>query len=78
MIPTTSTANIRMISENSRVDAADRMMANWAGSWLTIEMKISSDIPLPMPRWVISSPSHITNAVPAVNVITMIATRPGV
>ena len=25
-------------------------------------------MPLPMPRWVISSPSHMTSAVPAVHV----------
>ena len=37
-----------------------------------------SDIPLPTPRWVMSSPSHITMAVPAVIVSTMRMTRPGV
>ena len=34
-------------------------------------VKMMSDIPLPMPRWVISSPSHMINAVPAVIVMTM-------
>ncbi len=34
-------------------------------------MKISSDMPLPMPRSVISSPSHMITAVPAVIVMTM-------
>ena len=43
-----------------------------------IEMKMSSDMPFPTPRWVISSPSHMTNAVPAVMVSTMSDTRPGV
>ena len=33
-------------------------------------------MPLPMPRWVMSSPSHITMAVPAVQVRTMSAARP--
>ena len=33
-------------------------------------VKISSDMPLPMPRSVICSPSHMMNAVPAVSVIT--------
>ena len=28
--------------------------------------KISSEMPLPTPRWVISSPSHISSVVPAV------------
>ena len=35
-------------------------------------------MPLPMPRWVISSPSHITSAVPAVHVRTMSAAFHGV
>ena len=33
-------------------------------------MKISTDMPLPTPRSVISSPSHITMPVPAVIVMT--------
>jgi hypothetical protein len=36
-----------------------------------IEAKIISDIPLPTPRWVISSPSHIKSVVPAVSEITI-------
>ena len=32
-------------------------------------------MPWPMPRWVISSPSHITKAVPAVRVRMMSSTR---
>ena len=47
------------------------------GNWLRIEAKMMSDIPLPIPRWVINSPSHITKAVPAVIVRTIRATRPG-
>ena len=38
--------------------------------------KISSDIPLPMPRSVICSPSHITNIVPVVRVSTHIRRKP--
>ena len=30
----------------------------------TIEAKIISEMPLPMPRWVISSPIHISSMVP--------------
>ena len=41
-------------------------------------VKIRIDIPLPIPRWVISSPSHMIMAVPAVSVMTMRATRGGV
>ncbi len=43
-----------------------------------IDAMISSDMPLPMPRWVISSPSHMIRAVPAVIVMTMITTFRGV
>ena len=35
-------------------------------------------MPLPMPRWVMSSPSHMTSAVPAVHVRTISAARAGV
>ena len=33
-------------------------------------------MPLPMPRWVISSPSHMTSAVPAVHVRMISAASP--
>ena len=36
-----------------------------------------SDIPLPMPRSVIWSPSHIRNIVPAVSVITVMIRNAG-
>ena len=36
-------------------------------------VKISSDMPLPTPRSVISSPSHMITAVPEVIVITIVA-----
>ncbi len=48
------------------------------GNWLRIETKMISDIPFPTPRCVISSPSHMTMAVPAVMVSTISTTRPGV
>ena len=32
-------------------------------------------MPLPMPRWVMSSPSHMTSAVPAVQIRMMSAAR---
>jgi hypothetical protein len=35
-------------------------------------------MPLPIPRWVISSPSHISSTQPAVSVITITKTRPNV
>ena len=37
------------------------------GSRLTIDAKIISEIPLPIPRWVMSSPIHISRTVPAVS-----------
>ena len=37
----------------------------------TIEAKISSEMPLPMPRWVISSPIHISSTQPAVRQTTI-------
>ena len=41
-----------------------------AGSPATIPVKMMSDMPLPMPRSVICSPSHMMKAVPVVNVST--------
>ena len=37
----------------------------------TIEAKIISEMPLPMPRWVISSPIHMSSTVPAVSEMTI-------
>ena len=37
--------------------------------------KMMREMPVPMPRSVICSPSHITNAVPVVNVSTAIMTN---
>ena len=34
----------------------------------TTEAKMIIDMPLPMPRWLISSPIHISTAVPATRV----------
>jgi hypothetical protein len=47
------------------------------GSRETIEVKIRIDMPLPTPRVVISSPSHMINAVPAVSETMMSPTRAG-
>ena len=41
------------------------------GKRATIEAKIISEMPLPMPRWVISSPIHISSTVPAVSETTI-------
>ena len=41
----------------------------------TIEAKIISEMPLPMPRWVISSPIHMISTQPAVSEMTIRKTR---
>jgi hypothetical protein len=46
------------------------------GAYARIDAKISSEIPLPMPRFVICSPSHMSSTQPAVSVRTMITSRP--
>jgi hypothetical protein len=52
------------------------LMAHRAdGKVAAIEMNIRIDMPLPMPRSVMSSPSHMITAVPAVNVTTIVMTR---
>ena len=43
----------------------------------TTEQKMMSDMPLPMPRLVMSSPIHINSAEPAVKVVTIRMTRCG-
>ena len=42
----------------------------------TMPAKMISDTPLPMPRSVICSPSHIRNMVPAVSATTAVRTKP--
>jgi hypothetical protein len=42
----------------------------------TIDAKIISEMPLPMPRWVISSPIHMTRIEPAVRQSTTRMTVP--
>ena len=46
------------------------------GSRATMPAKIIKEMPLPMPRSVICSPSHMIKAVPEVNVITVIRRNP--
>jgi hypothetical protein len=42
----------------------------------TMPAKMISEMPLPMPRSLICSPSHMTTAQPVVSVITVISTKP--
>ncbi len=46
------------------------------GSPTMIPAKMISDMPLPMPRSVICSPSHMTKVVPVVSVRTVIRRNP--
>ncbi len=42
----------------------------------TMPAKMISEMPLPMPRSLICSPSHMTKAVPVVSVITVMMRKP--
>ena len=46
------------------------------GSWARIEAKIRSEMPFPMPRFVISSPIHMSRVVAAVRETTISTIRP--
>ena len=47
-----------------------------AGRRATMPMVMMSEMPLPMPRSVIWSPSHISSMVPAVSVMTEMTSKP--
>ena len=58
---------------NSNVDA------NALGISATIPENMIRDIPLPIPRWVICSPNHIKNIVPATSeiIVVILKNAPG-
>ena len=60
------------------VSALVHRIVSWEGITAMIDTKMSNDMPLPIPRWVMSSPIHMSSAVPAVMVITMMMTFRGV
>ena len=74
MIPTVSASMSSSTAMNWPMLRVDPQDLSCEGSWLTMLTKMISDIPLPMPRWVISSPSHMMSAVPAVIVMMMVST----
>ncbi len=74
-MPTTNPTAMTRITKNTNALFSAQMALPWDGSRLTTAAKIRSDMPLPIPRWVMSSPSHMMNAVPAVSVKTMSSTR---
>ena len=59
--------------DEQRLDAlrSARWRQSEVGNVAAIDVKISSDMPLPMPRSVMSSPIHMMRPVPAVMVMTM-------
>jgi hypothetical protein len=57
-----------MITPNLKLPPSARMERKPLGMAATTLAKIRMDIPCPMPRWVMSSASHMTKAVPAVEV----------
>ncbi len=59
----------RMSVKKPFANVNDWMIAD--GKRDTMLAKMSSDMPLPMPRWVMSSPIHMMKAVPAIRVTTM-------
>ena len=48
-----------------------------SGRLVRIEAKMRIEMPLPMPRFVICSPSHMRSTVPVVSVTTISVIRPG-
>ena len=73
----TNTTPMMMISAatqtaaNTRPPRLSRMVLPSIGMRAAMPAKIISDMPLPMPRSVTSSPIHITSAAPAVSTSTM-------
>ena len=65
------------VSTKEKVPRLTKTLMNWAGIVAMIEVKMSSDMPLPTPRSVMSSPSHMMTAVPAVMTMTMTMMRSG-
>ena len=70
----------RKIAVKRLIDAAARICSiefkTAVGKSATMPAKMISEMPLPMPRSVICSPSHMTNAVPVVSVRIAMRTNP--
>ena len=66
-------------ADSAPVRPSSRVLTNANGRLATMPEKMISEMPLPTPRWVICSPSHIRNMVPPVSVITVVRRkkRPG-
>jgi hypothetical protein len=70
---TTSASPIISTVTNLAVPPWSRMARPSCGNREITLVKISTDMPLPIPRWVISSPIHMIIAVPAVMIMTISA-----
>ena len=68
-----TTRPTRTTSENTSYPWVCLIPHSAAGNVEITEVKMRIDIPLPMPRSVMSSPSHMMTAVPAVIVMTMMS-----
>ena len=72
MTATTITSTMIMSPvESAPCRPSSSVPATAEGSCATMPEMMISEVPLPMPRWVICSPSHIRNMVPPVSVITV-------
>jgi len=80
MAPTTAIMNrARKITARmpiSPVDMSRKVLKTPSGPRQTIPAKMISEIPFPIPRSVICSPSHMMKAVPAVSVMTVMRRKP--
>ena len=68
---TSNMSETTMMIPNLALPPSSKMALNPVGMAATTLAKIRIDMPWPMPRWVISSASHMTMAVPAVRISTM-------
>ena len=72
-ITPTTTASAMIVMATIETGLMELSFTRPEGRRETMLMKIRIDMPLPMPRAVISSPSHITAVAPAVSATTMSA-----
>ena len=77
MNTTNATTTITTMTESSAVNVPRvwKIVSSSPGMTAMTCVKIITDMPLPTPRSVISSPIHMITAVPATIVITMVAIR---
>ena len=71
MTATTTSNPMAITTSRISMPFVAAMMPSEFGNCAAIEVKIISDMPLPMPRSVMSSPNHMITPVPAVMVMTI-------